>query len=125
MINKPLHIVILAAGKGSRMRSSLPKVLHKVAGKSLLAHVVDSALTLNPAQIHVVVGHGKDHVIDAFESHPKKSLLSWVEQTEQLGTGHAVAQAIPSIGDNASVLMLTADVPLIRASTLAAMVELY
>jgi len=85
--------------------------------------VVDSALTLNPAQIHVVVGHGKDHVIDAFESHPKKSLLSWVEQTEQLGTGHAVAQAIPSIGDNASVLMLTADVPLIRASTLAAMVD--
>ena len=123
MTNKPLHIVILAAGKGSRMRSTLPKVLHKVAGKSLLAHVVDSALTLNPVQIHVVVGHGKDQVIDAFESHPKKALLTWVEQTEQLGTGHAVAQAIPMIGDNASVLMLTADVPLIKPDTLASMVD--
>ena len=123
MINKPLHIVILAAGKGSRMRSSLPKVLHKVAGKSLLAHVIDSALLLNPVQVHVVVGHGKELVIDAFESHPQKALLTWVEQTKQLGTGHAVAQAIPNIGDNASVLMLTADVPLIKADTLLAMVE--
>lgn len=123
MTKKPLHIVILAAGKGSRMRSSLPKVLHKVAGKSLLAHVVDAALTLDPDQIHVVVGHGKNQVIDAFELHPSKELLTWVEQTEQLGTGHAVAQAIPSIGDNASVLMLTADVPLIKASTLSAMVD--
>jgi len=123
MINKPLHIVILAAGKGSRMRSSLPKVLHEVAGKSLLAHVVDTALTLNPAQIHVVVGHGKEQVIEAFESHPKKELLTWVEQALQLGTGHAVAQAIPKIGDNSSVLMLTADVPLIKANTLSAMVD--
>lgn len=123
MINKPLHVVILAAGKGSRMRSSLPKVLHKVANKSLLEHVLDSALELNPERVHVVVGHGKDQVIKEFDSHPKKTLLNWVEQTEQLGTGHAVAQAIPNISDDASVLMLTADVPLIKPSTLISMVE--
>jgi len=123
MSQKPLHIVILAAGKGSRMRSELPKVLHQVAGKSLLGHVVDSALTLDPEQIHVVVGHGKDTVIDSFAKHGDVRKLNWVEQTEQLGTGHAVAQALPSIESNANVLMLTADVPLINAKTLSAMVD--
>lgn len=123
MTNKPLHIVILAAGKGSRMRSSLPKVLHKVANKSLLGHVVDCALELKPTAIHVVVGHGKEQVISSFDSHPHKDTLNWVEQTRQLGTGHAVAQAIPAISDDATVLMLTADVPLIKSSTLASMVE--
>ena len=124
MTHKPLHIVILAAGKGSRMRSSLPKVLHEVAGKSLLAHVLDSALKLEPTQIHIIVGHGKEQVIGAFDQHPQKAIFKWVEQTEQLGTGHAVAQALPRIGDNANVLMLTADVPLIETDTLARMVEL-
>ncbi len=123
MAQKPLHIVILAAGKGSRMRSSQPKVLHQVAGKSLLGHVIDSSLELKPAQIHVVVGHGKDQVIEAFESHPSVDRFNWVEQVEQLGTGHAVSQALPAIPSNAAVLMLTADVPLIKAITLSAMVE--
>jgi len=130
MSNKPLHVVILAAGKGSRMRSELPKVLHQVAGKSLLGHVIDSALELKPVQVHVVVGHGKDLVIDSFAEHASNQRLNWVEQTEQLGTGHAVSQALPFIdgssdpdGDSANVLMLTADVPLIRSSTLSAMVS--
>ena len=123
MTQKPLHIVILAAGKGSRMRSNLPKVLHEVAGKPLLGHVIDSALALSPAHIHVVVGHGKELVIEAFASHSQKHKFNWVEQTEQLGTGHAVSQALPHIAGEADVLMLTADVPLIKSSTLSAMVE--
>ncbi len=124
MSQKPLHIVILAAGKGSRMRSDLPKVLHQVAGKSLLNHVIDSSLKLNPAKIHVVVGHGKDLVVDAFADHLSVERLSWVEQAQQLGTGHAVSQALPDIESNANVLILTADVPLIKTSTLSAMVDL-
>jgi len=123
MTQKPLHIVILAAGKGSRMRSNMPKVLHQVAGKSLLGHVIDSSLELNPEQIHVVVGHGKEQVIEAFESHSSADRLHWVEQTEQLGTGHAVSQAMPEIPNAANVLMLTADVPLIKATTLKSMIE--
>ena len=123
MTNKPLHVVILAAGKGSRMRSKLPKVLHKVANKSLLGHVVDSALELEPNEIHIVVGHGKDQVIEAFDDHHSKHKINWVVQAEQLGTGHAVAQAIPTIPNDAVVLMLTADVPLIKATTLSDMVE--
>jgi len=123
MSKRPLHIVILAAGKGSRMRSNLPKVLHKVAGKSLLEHVIDSSLELQPERVHVVVGHGKDQVIAEFAEHDQGAKLAWVVQTEQLGTGHAVSSAIPSIDDNANVLMLTADVPMIKASTIASMVD--
>jgi len=123
MSNRPLHIVILAAGKGSRMRSNLPKVLHNVAGKSLLGHVIDSSLALEPEQIHIVVGHGKDQVISAFDNHKQSDRLNWVEQTLQLGTGHAVSTALPSIQQDTNVLMLTADVPLIQTNTLAAMVN--
>ena len=122
MIDRPLHIVILAAGKGSRMQSDLPKVLHKIAGKSLLEHVIDSSLALQPEKIHVVVGHGKDQVIAQFAAHAQQAKIAWVEQTEQLGTGHAVSTALPAISDNANVLMLTADVPLIETNTLASMV---
>jgi len=118
MSQAPLEIVILAAGKGSRMKSSMPKVLHEVAGKPLLAHVIDSALALEPSKIHVVVGHGKDQVMAAFADVD----IQWVEQVEQLGTGHAVQQVTPQIADSASVLMLTADVPLIQPQTLAPMV---
>lgn len=121
MTDKPLHVVILAAGKGSRMRSSTPKVLHQVAGKSLLKHVIEASLELNPEQIHVVVGHAKEQVIEAFADHNDSAKLNWVEQTKQLGTGHAVAQALPAIDDEASVLMLTADVPLIQTETLSKM----
>lgn len=97
------------------MQSSLPKVLHQIAGKPLLGHVIDAALKLHPTKIHVVVGHGKQQVIDQFSTHS----VHWVEQLEQLGTGHAVQQVMPDIGDGSSVLMLTADVPLISADTLA------
>ena len=105
------------------MRSELPKVLHKVAGKSLLGHVIDNALDLTPEKIHVVIGHGKEAVINTFAQHPSRHQLNWVEQTEQLGTGHAVTQALPSINGDANVLMLTADVPLIKSTTLASMVS--
>lgn len=123
MTTRPLHIVVLAAGKGSRMNSDLPKVLHQIAGQSLLAHVLKSAFSLGPDCIHVVVGHQKQQVIDAFSNHPEKQRLNWVEQTEQLGTGHAVSTAMPAIPTDANVLMLTADVPLIQAHTLRAMVS--
>jgi len=123
MSSPSLHIVILAAGKGSRMHSELPKVLHKVAGKSLLGHVIDASMELAPEKIHIVVGHGKEQVISAFSSHPYASNLQWVTQTKQLGTGHAVMQAMSGIGNSANVLMLTADVPLLQSATLANLVE--
>ncbi|MEM7358053.1 MAG: bifunctional UDP-N-acetylglucosamine diphosphorylase/glucosamine-1-phosphate N-acetyltransferase GlmU [Pseudomonadota bacterium] len=118
MAKHALEIVVLAAGKGSRMRSALPKVLHRVAGKPLLGHVLDAAAVLDPDKIHVVVGHGKDEVMAAFAGQD----IHWVEQKEQLGTGHAVQQVLPAIDETANVLMLTADVPLIRSTTLAPMV---
>jgi len=102
-----LHVVVLAAGKGTRMRSAIPKVLHAVAGKPLLGHVLDSAWELNPAAIHVVVGHGKDAIQQSFDN----QTLNWVEQAEQLGTGHAVMQALPAIDDDDKVLILAGDVP--------------
>lgn len=111
----PLEIVILAAGKGSRMRSQRPKVLHELAGTSLLSHVLQAASALNPTQIHVVVGHEKEQVMNAVEG----DSINWVEQKQQLGTGHAVQQALPQIDPAAAVLILTADVPLIQSSTLS------
>ena len=111
---KPLEIIILAAGKGSRMKSSVPKVLHKIAGTSLLGHVLNAANQLSPQKIHVVVGHGKELVINEFGDIP----INWVEQNEQLGTGHAVLQVLPLVSEDSNVLMLTADVPLIRSDTL-------
>jgi bifunctional UDP-N-acetylglucosamine pyrophosphorylase/glucosamine-1-phosphate N-acetyltransferase len=106
------------------MKSALPKVLHQVAGKPMLAHVIDSALVLNPSKIHIVVGHGKQTVIDAFANYDTADVaLNWVEQQEQLGTGHAVQQVIPAIEEHACVLMLTADVPLIQPTTLSPLVS--
>lgn len=123
MTKPSLEIAILAAGKGSRMRSSLPKVLHQIAGKPLLGHVIETAMQLNPSKIHVVVGHEKNQVIDAFKDHELGDVeLNWVEQLEQLGTGHAVQQVIEDVSDTACLLMLTADVPLITSATLAPMV---
>ncbi len=107
-------IVILAAGQGTRMRSNLPKVLHPLAGRPLLAHVVDTAKSLRPRAIHVVYGHGGDAVRETLAHAP----VHWVEQAEQLGTGHAVAQALPQIPDADRVLILYGDVPLIEAATL-------
>ena len=113
-----LHIVILAAGQGKRMHSARPKVLHEVGGKSLLARVVDTALLLKPSAIHVIIGHGAEAIQQALPSLP----VHWIQQTEQLGTGHAVRQALPFIPGDAFVLVLYADVPLIEAETLQALV---
>ena len=109
-----LEILILAAGLGKRMRSSLPKVLHPLAGRPLLAHVLDTARGLSPRRIVVVHGHGAAQVKQAF---PEKD-LEWVLQAEQLGTAHAVMQAMPLVGPDAEVLVLYGDVPLVRAETL-------
>ena len=111
---KKLSIIILAAGLGKRMYSQLPKVLHQLAGKPLLQHVLDTAITLQPDSIHVVYGHGGDQVRAMIAD----SGINWVKQAQQLGTGHAVAQAIPNITDDAMVLILCGDVPLIRPQTL-------
>lgn len=121
MSNKqsPLEIIVLAAGKGTRMQSALPKVLHPLAGKALLQHVVDTALICEPTRIQVVVGHGADEVKTAI-THPQ---IEWVNQTEQLGTGHAVQQAIGTISDNANVLILYGDVPLISDATLSKLID--
>ncbi len=117
-MTQALHIVILAAGEGKRMKSALPKVLQKIAGKPMLAHVVDAARALEPVALHIVYGHGGAQVREAFSD---QSDLRWVEQAEQKGTGHAVQQAMPAIPDNARVMVLYGDVPLIRTETLQAM----
>ncbi len=113
--NAPLHILILAAGEGKRMHSTLPKVLLPLAGKPLLAHVVATARELNPARIHVVFGHRGDAVRAAFAG---AADLDWVHQAEQRGTGHAVQLALAQVPEAARVLVLYGDVPLIRAATL-------
>ncbi|SDH36704.1 bifunctional UDP-N-acetylglucosamine pyrophosphorylase / Glucosamine-1-phosphate N-acetyltransferase [Pseudomonas benzenivorans] len=108
-----LDIVILAAGQGTRMRSALPKVLHPVAGQSMLGHVIDTARQLQPQRIHVVIGHGADLVRERLAADD----LNFVLQAEQLGTGHAVAQALPALSAE-RVLILYGDVPLIEKATL-------
>ncbi|HEX7028474.1 MAG TPA: bifunctional UDP-N-acetylglucosamine diphosphorylase/glucosamine-1-phosphate N-acetyltransferase GlmU [Gammaproteobacteria bacterium] len=110
-----LSIVILAAGKGTRMKSATPKVLHELAGKPLLGHVIDKAESLNPAKICVVYGHEGERLKQAFAGN---SRLSWAEQSPQLGTGHAVQMAIDEIDGTDAVLVLYGDVPLTRRSTL-------
>jgi bifunctional UDP-N-acetylglucosamine pyrophosphorylase/glucosamine-1-phosphate N-acetyltransferase len=109
-----LAIIILAAGLGKRMHSDLPKVLHRLANKPLIHHVVDTALALQPDSIHIVYGHGGQQVRESLAHLP----LNWVEQAQQLGTGHAVTQAMPQITDDAMVLILCGDVPLTRIDTL-------
>ncbi|MCI4078647.1 NTP transferase domain-containing protein, partial [Klebsiella pneumoniae] len=92
MPQNTLNIVILAAGKGTRMYSKMPKVLHEIGGETMLGRVIDTAAALNPQNICVVVGHGKEQVLDTV-----KRDVVWVEQTEQLGTGHAVKTALPHL----------------------------
>ena len=111
----PLHVVILAAGEGKRMKSARPKVLQKIAGQPMLGHVIATARALEPAGIHVVYGHGGDQVRVAFADQPD---LHWSEQAERLGTGHALHQAMPAVPPDARVLVLYGDVPLISADTL-------
>ncbi len=114
-----LHVIILAAGQGTRMRSALPKVLHPIAGRPMLERVLDAAATLSPARMHVVIGHGAEQV----RSRLAHRDVAWALQGEQLGTGHAVMQAMPEVPDDAEVLILYGDVPLIRPATCQALVE--
>jgi bifunctional UDP-N-acetylglucosamine pyrophosphorylase/glucosamine-1-phosphate N-acetyltransferase len=116
----PLSVVILAAGQGKRMHSDLPKVLQPLAGRPMLQRVVDTARQLEPAEIHVVYGHGGDQVQAAM----KHEALGWALQAEQKGTGHAVAQAMPAVPDDHLLLVLYGDVPLVRAGTLRELVAL-
>jgi len=109
----PLNVLILAAGKGTRMYSQLPKVLHKLAGKPLLGHVIDSARQLKPARIIVIYGYGGEAVPEAIAD---QSII-WVKQAEQLGTGHAVQQAMPYLDSDATTLILLGDVPLVSVES--------
>lgn len=133
----PLSVVILAAGQGKRMKSALPKVLQPLAGKPLLAHVLDTAEQLGAAALYVVYGHGGEQVRTALQTEQARRVsgrsaqttqrkvppLHWVLQAEQLGTGHAVQQAMPAIPDDHRVLVLYGDVPLVTAATLHDLVQ--
>ena len=118
-----IQTIILAAGKGSRMKSELPKVLHHLAGKPLLQHVIDSCQSLGATHCHLVVGHGAESVKNSVSG--GRVILSFVQQTEQLGTGHAVKMALAGLPDNSPTLILYGDVPLIHHDTLSQLVELH
>lgn len=117
------RLIVLAAGKGTRMKSAMPKVLHPLAGKPLLGHVLDTVAALNPAGITVVIGHEAEQVRQRIE---KSSALSiqWAVQQEQLGTGHAVQQGLEGINDEDTVLITYGDVPLTRGTTYQALVDI-
>ncbi len=117
-----IQSIILAAGKGSRMKSQLPKVLHQLAGKPLVQHVIDTCASLSVADCHLVVGHGGEAVKQAVSAN--RMQLHFVEQSEQLGTGHAVKMALPSLKNDALVLILYGDVPLIHHDTLDDLLQL-
>jgi len=110
----PLSVIILAAGQGTRMKSALPKVMHKIAGLPMVEHVYRRACELDAADIHIVYGHGGEHLPQSC----KHFNASWTEQDEQLGTAHAVHQASPKLDDDHIALVLYGDVPLIKSSTL-------
>jgi bifunctional UDP-N-acetylglucosamine pyrophosphorylase / glucosamine-1-phosphate N-acetyltransferase len=120
-----IDIVIMAAGKGTRMKSKQPKVLHKLAGRALLQHVVDTAASLKPRKVIAITGHGATDVIAAcaiFQRANSGFSLNFVTQEPQLGTGHAVQQAVPELGDDGITLVLNGDVPLIEAASLQALI---
>jgi len=114
MTTQALSVVILAAGKGTRMYSDLPKVLHPIAGKPMVKHVIDTAKQLGARNIHLVYGHGGDLMQQRLANEP----VNWVLQTEQLGTGHAMQQAAPFFADDENIVMLYGDAPLITKETL-------
>lgn len=116
----PLHVVILAAGEGKRMKSDTAKVLQKIGGRPMLAHVIATARALDSAGIHVVYGHGGEQVRAAFADQPD---LHWAEQAQRLGTGHAVEQAMPGVPQDARVLVLYGDVPLTTPATLQRLLD--
>lgn len=119
MSNTHISVVILAAGQGTRMKSGLPKVLHPVAGKPMVQHVIDTAKTLSAKNIVVVYGHGGEMVPESIND---ESII-FAKQEQQLGTGHAVQQAMPHVGDDETVLVLYGDVPLIQDDTLAELIK--
>ncbi|HMJ49245.1 MAG TPA: NTP transferase domain-containing protein, partial [Burkholderiales bacterium] len=114
-----LNIVVLAAGKGKRMHSHLPKVLHKLAGRPLLQHVLETARALKPAKLCVVYNHGMSAGNEQFRG----ADLIWVKQEPQLGTGHALKKALPHLDKSGVTLVLYGDVPLITAATLKRMLR--
>ncbi|MCP1660104.1 bifunctional UDP-N-acetylglucosamine diphosphorylase/glucosamine-1-phosphate N-acetyltransferase GlmU [Neisseria perflava] len=118
MSQTPLNIVILAAGKGTRMYSKMPKVLHEIGGEPMLQRVIDTSAQLNPQNICVVIGHGKEQVLAKIQRD-----VEWVEQTEQLGTGHAVKTALPYLPYTGSTLVLYGDVPLTDVKTLQTLLD--
>jgi len=119
LVTDAMNVVILAAGMGKRMHSALPKVLHPLAGRPLLSHVIDTARTLSPTRLVVVVGHGGEAVREAVGAPDVQFAL----QAEQLGTGHALAQALPLLDVNVPTLVLYGDVPLTRPTTLRRLTE--
>ncbi len=119
-----LHVIILAAGQGTRMKSALPKVLHAIAGKPMLGHVLDTARGVGAAACHVVYGHGGEQVQAWFSTaYPSDETVRWAQQAQQLGTGHAVNQAAPEVPDDATILIAYGDVPLISTETLTALAQ--
>ena len=116
----PLTAVILAAGKSTRMRSVTPKPLHEVCGRAMLAYILDAAYDAGATRCVVVVGHGKEAVVDAFGGDDR---VRFVEQKEQLGTGHAVKVAVPELPDEGDVVVLAGDLPLIRGESLRALLD--
>jgi bifunctional UDP-N-acetylglucosamine pyrophosphorylase / glucosamine-1-phosphate N-acetyltransferase len=118
-VAQAIDVVIMAAGKGTRMKSKLPKVLHQLAGKPLLQHVIDTAAELQARKVVVITGHGAEQVEAACAHHVSDAFaLDFVRQEPQLGTGHAVQQAMPALPDDGVVVVLSGDVPLTQADTL-------
>ena len=111
-----LTAIILAAGKSTRMKSSLPKPLHEVCGRPMLAYILDAAFEAGADKAVLVVGHGKEQVVDAFAKNDDR--VDWVEQKQQLGTGHAVMTAVPKLPESGDVIVLAGDLPLIRGESL-------
>ncbi|PUE29461.1 UDP-N-acetylglucosamine diphosphorylase/glucosamine-1-phosphate N-acetyltransferase [Limnohabitans sp. JirII-29] len=118
-----LDVVIMAAGKGTRMKSSMPKVLHRLAGKALVQHVIDTARSLQARHTIVITGHGAEQVEAALQQANPGDGLQFARQMPQLGTGHAVQQTVPLLGDDAVVVVLSGDVPLTQADTLQALID--
>ena len=121
-ITPPVDVVVMAAGMGTRMKSRLPKVLHRLAGRPLIGHVADTAVGLGARSLVVVTGHGADEVEAGLRQIAPQAPLAFVRQSPQLGTGHAVQQAAPHLPDDGIALILSGDVPLIAADTLRALV---
>ena len=119
LIGTPMNVVILAAGMGKRMHSQLPKVLHPLAGKPLLTHVVDTARLLSPTSLTVIYGHGGETVPQSLQA----ADIAFAKQEPQLGTGHAVMQAVPHLRDDVPTLILYGDVPLTTAASLRRLIR--